>query len=327
MKRIVIHIGPHKTASTFLQSNMKGNSSFLTSQGVCYPTEMFYKGGHHMLPPAIRKNSSSDFEGLLNEIDNFEKIVFSSETFSRMSVNNIKRLSELFTGYDVQILFFYRSLYDVLPSQWQERIKQGFSTTWPEYFLFASGNLPLKGLTFPLPDRILRNWSEVFGFERLNIFSYATLKADPKNALKPICDLLDLDIDGFTMQERGRNESYLPERIEAIRSLNLSSIKRGMPIDGKVRRAYMKRVKQIEKSDVYDGFLEHFKRYSMVSTLGNDNPYMKLVHGNVMRTYGDRFMSEIPELAAKTAHKRAIFLDPSYPIPKQIIEALEQVIS
>src|SRR5438105_4170120 len=98
MPRYILHIGPHKTGTTYLQASFLRFRSELSDRGVCYPAE--WQGG---LGPGLyglfRRLQQRDI-GLkgefqsLNQSDN-EAVLISAEDLSTLGVREIDYFAEV----------------------------------------------------------------------------------------------------------------------------------------------------------------------------------------------------------------------------------------
>lgn len=326
MKRLIIHIGPHKTASTFIQAHLEQNRKVLSERGVCFPTRLRLPPGHHKVLAALKNRDHAALKELRQEIEPYEQGVLSSENFTHCTRADIAFLAEVFEGFDVRILFYYRELHEVWPSHWQERIKQGEHVTWPEYALSVFGCSGRVELDYVRPAVVLARWAKVFGMERIDIFPYSEIVDSAAGALLPLCDLLGVDVRDLEIAAgQGRNSSYPPERVEALRALNLDHRIRFNRSTVAVRRGYMNAVDTIERDPAFQDFREHFRIHARSSIIRADNVFIKHLKTSFVNKFGGRLMAYICE-EAKVPEKHVVYLDPDFPVPAPIVEQLRTLI-
>ncbi|WP_135506653.1 hypothetical protein [Roseovarius aestuariivivens] len=325
MKRLLLHIGPHKTASTYLQANMVVNDEVLRSGGVWYPDVLRVGPGHQRAVHTLKAAETAPLDALRDAATDFETMVLSAENFTKLNPREIGRLADVFGDWDIQILFYYRGCHELWPSHWQETIKQGAFDIWPHYLMAVMGFTEKGTLGFVNPETVLGHWAQVFGSERLHLYPYAAIGEDPRDALRPVCQLVGLDPDELRVEEKGRNASYPPERIEALRVLNLRAALRGQKPDSRLRRAYMKNVEAIEKSQAFKDLEAHCADHARTSVLRPQRGYLAHLEDAVEATYGARFMAPLPKKSALRS-KTILYLDPSFPVPDQTVEELENMI-
>ena len=175
-KKLTVHIGSHKTATTFLQNSFSINQPILDQLGILYPKAGRIYGAHHQLAWSVRKQETQG-EALLS-LDHWpaflaeavasphEQVVISSEDFEW--IGNVERLAALSEWFDVSVVFYLRSSDSYLESYYNQLVKD-FGTretrTLDEYVTESS-------LFFLETQVILNRWAEVFGKEaiRLRLF-------------------------------------------------------------------------------------------------------------------------------------------------------------
>ena len=172
-KRLAIHIGSHKTATTFLQNSFAINQPVLDQLGILYPKAGRIYGAHHQLAWAVRKSETAGDP--LTSLDHWpalvaeatasphDLVVISSEDFEW--IGDIARLAALREWFDVSVIFYLRSSDSYLESYYNQMVKD-FGTrevrTLEEYITESS-------LFFLETTVILNRWAEVFGRESINL--------------------------------------------------------------------------------------------------------------------------------------------------------------
>jgi len=222
MKKVFLHIGPHKTASTYLQNIFYHNMEKLRKSNIYYPkTGISIQWGHHELAHLLQKNDFTHFEQLLNKIiydSNENDILISSENFDRLSDEQIKYLKEVFKNFDVKIIFVKRKLDELLLSNWQESIKHGHLN---DFYTFAFEHVLKPYRSNVLNQKnIIDKYSNAFGKENIIIIDY-------NNAVLNKRDLSDIffeSIEKFDLLNLGTNKlinkSLSYKEVEIIRGLN-----------------------------------------------------------------------------------------------------------
>lgn len=134
-RRLVIHIGPHKTASSYIQVNLQRARDDLASKGWLYPSEATDgMGAHHHLAHNADQYlpDTAPYRPLLEKLGqsaraNGDNIVLSAEGFCRMAPANFDVLADIlgFDGYE--LVYVVRDQLDLFPSLWAEEVKQGRS--------------------------------------------------------------------------------------------------------------------------------------------------------------------------------------------------------
>ena len=170
LKKLYLHIGAHKTATTYLQNLFCVNADQLAQKGLLYPRAGQAFEAHHLLPWALNEDSAEledipVWQEVFAEIDRSEcdTVLLSSEDFEWS--RHIARLRPLGKRYDVRIVFFLRSPETYLESYYNQLVKD-FETrearTLEQYISESS-------LFFLDPRRILNKWADVFGKKAINL--------------------------------------------------------------------------------------------------------------------------------------------------------------
>ena len=172
-KRLVIHIGSHKTATTFIQSTFFRNRDLLERAGILYPRAGEIYQGHFKLVWSLKESAGSnvrleddpEWKALLDEIEGSgcDTVLVSSEDFEWFQ--GVDRLAPLRDRFDVRILYYMRSPEGYLESYYNQVVKdfQTRETRTLERYMAE------HSLFFLNNDRILRRWSRVFGVENLSV--------------------------------------------------------------------------------------------------------------------------------------------------------------
>jgi hypothetical protein len=187
MPDFVIHIGPHKTGTTYLQLSFKANRLALQTRGIIHPAVWDYAAGNPSHLPLAQKLKAGDRDGLAPDFATLlasgaRKILLSAEDLSNLDVPAVTLLQSLLAGSAVTFVFYVRRWSELLPSSWQESVKQGQVWTLPDYMLLALQNVTQSRLlNF---ERKIAPFTEVFGDAALHVVSYSELR--------------DRDIDMFT---------------------------------------------------------------------------------------------------------------------------------
>jgi hypothetical protein len=265
MPRYLIHVGPHKTGTTYLQLRFDAARERLRHHGVAYPiawSSADTEPSHRKLVVALREGRTDQLRSEFDRIerDDPEYVLISAEGLNHLQEPALALLKTLTRGQPVTVIFYCRRWSDLLPSLWQEKIKHGYDETFPEFF---SLNLNDPSAS-PIMNFALRLeiYSKLFGRDNLRLVSYSDLCDDGIDlaghffdALIPqhrplIDDLPDLPI-------ARPNQSLPPREVELIRALNAVSIRHGtMPPDSTLRSWYMANAGRFDLSRLFTAMQE-----------------------------------------------------------------------
>lgn len=143
ISRLVLHIGPHKTATTYCQDNFFGRRGRLKACGWMYPA-IGRKGletGHHTLahaPSTFLKESGKPRARLAHlgrraRSKGFS-LFFSAEGFSKWDAQDFQKMAALMGFAKIELIFTLRDPITSFASYWAEEVKHGHSASLPERF-------------------------------------------------------------------------------------------------------------------------------------------------------------------------------------------------
>lgn len=220
MPRFLIHIGPHKTGTTYLQHGFARLGETMLSRGIIYPEIWGSFAGHHSLAADIMSGSLQSLPEAFDQLRQCpaEIILLSSETFAYFGDAEIRQLHSLIDGEPVTIVFYARRWSELIPSCWQEIVKHGSIRTLPEFALSCLAN----PWTSPIVnfDLVLAKYRAVFGAASIRLVSYNAVLDAGEDLLSHFCrlflgwpDLPDFDTERV-------NVSHNVAETEIVRALN-----------------------------------------------------------------------------------------------------------
>jgi hypothetical protein len=175
-KQLFLHIGSHKTATTFLQNSFAGNTAALDELGILYPRAGLIHEAHFRLcwelkDPALQARGLDTlplWSKLLQEIAEtpHPRVVLSSEEFG-LGLDPT-RLEALKTHHDVRVIFYLRSPDSYMESFYNQFVKD-FGTRETRSITHYIAEEPLFFLD---TMKLLRPWADIFGPDaiRLRLF-------------------------------------------------------------------------------------------------------------------------------------------------------------
>ena len=180
MPRYLIHIGPHKTGTTYLQHGFTRLRPALAARGVLYPHRWGNgEHGHHDLPPALAQPDDGSLPAAFEVFNRSgaHAVLLSSETFTYASDAEVRRLHALLGGEPATVVFYARRWSELIPSCWRESVKHGSLVTLPEYVLACLADPTMS----PIVNfcQVLDRYAAVFGAGSIRMVSYnGVLEAD-----------------------------------------------------------------------------------------------------------------------------------------------------
>jgi hypothetical protein len=222
---LVIHIGPRKTATTYLQSNFYRNRKELLAKGWLYPVvSTGLQNAHHAVAGALGEIRSGRGQ-LARSIARAGKsararnagILISSEGFANATPEDFLMLGERFGQQEVVVVYTLRDPLDLFVSNWNETVKVGKTASLGDY--------AARHLANPLRSRVVNPLMRLkpiletpdLGLVVLNFEELKRTRADIYTAFgRHVLGLEDLK----PAQDKPRNESFPAEINDFLRLLS-----------------------------------------------------------------------------------------------------------
>nr|WP_298249131.1 hypothetical protein [uncultured Halomonas sp.] len=175
--KIFLHIGTHKTGSTFIQEILKKSHDALKNNGVYYPVDGYSQAGHHELAWAVMKNDSVSakkyLEDALYKASGCSCIVFSSEEFE--FIKNIGLLKTLLKGHEVELVCYFRRQDNYLESEYNQHVKMISTKFKYDIFMFYMYYDFHRRFNYMA---LMESWRKQEFISRFHVFSYDKVVRD-----------------------------------------------------------------------------------------------------------------------------------------------------
>ncbi len=184
-KRLVLHVGTHKTATTSLQKMFRENRDAFAERGIYYPEASRTYHGHHLLgyeafnPDNVEAAGALD--ALVAELEELEPsgVLVSSENLEHL-VFMPDRLVEIRDalegiGYEIFVLITLREVGEYAEAMCAELHKHGLERSPSEVAaeIVAKGSFTNNGLTFPFDfDLLVGTFDELVGADHVDVLVY-----------------------------------------------------------------------------------------------------------------------------------------------------------
>jgi len=228
-KTVYIHIGPHKTGTTTIQSGLAINEKTLRRQHVLAPMSgrpYLNNAGNHNLSWELRipnnpgvKPEYGTWKDLLREIKKnrqIQKFILTSEDFCLLDEVSIRTIREYLSDYQVKVIIYLRRQDEAHQSLWVEFAKNSWNLPivgsfeeWLEEYDYAIRNYNYL--------EIISKWEAVFLQENMILRIFETSHFKP-SLFHDFLSLCDIQHNGIITPEHS-NISPGVKTIEAIRLL------------------------------------------------------------------------------------------------------------
>lgn len=236
----LIHIGPHKTGTTALQSAFHANRVELARQSVHYagqgqqPAEAVIAVNQRRPMRGERQTGMRAWTQLVNEIGDAgpRRVFLSSEFFTDSDEASIRRIIGDIDHPSTHVLVTLRSLWRIAPSQWQQYVQNGHRATFETWL---DGLLNKPPYTWPSPSfwnrhchgDLIARWADVVGRDRMTVV--VVDESDPTMLMRTVEQLLDLEPGTLVPQSDRANRSLTWPEADLLRRLNRIHDKLGWP--------------------------------------------------------------------------------------------------
>lgn len=232
MKTIHVHIGMHKTGSSFLQNSFKHNRNALIRSGILFPKtgyeETEQKGG--------RKGTTSGHNGYVKALFNkryrvklltalakeleesgCDQLFISCENITHPLLGDCSsQLKALFVDYNVKVLVTLRDPIEWMDSYYKEVVSNGWGFESREPLNYVTNDI--SNIKY---EKILRSYFSEFGKENVSVMAYGQSMKDigVENVFLNYFELSEKV--SLTESENLVNESSNVDFVESVRRFNL----------------------------------------------------------------------------------------------------------
>jgi hypothetical protein len=174
----VVHIGPHKAASTYIESVLADKAHDLQKQGVYWPSFATNAKSVSAFAASLEHGDGTKTDALKSMTTFFEdslrlqrNIIIASETFGTQSAKAVRYLHSLLTGFEVRIVYVYReTLAHMISLYFQLNRYDNKEKTYVKSFSEFMLSEMDEGLSVILQPRVtVRKYARVFGNESIDM--------------------------------------------------------------------------------------------------------------------------------------------------------------
>jgi hypothetical protein len=221
----IIHIGPHKTGSSHLQNCFAANRQRLEDAGIHLaqiwdenPGKPSHTGLFHRLSNEKRFELEPMFAAWRES--HYRSVLISCEAIAALSLEpaKVEILRELTRGSPVTLVYYVRRWSNLLASEWQQYVKQGFTKQFPEVLVHNLRD-PWHSRAISI-DVSLKIFADIFGRDSIRLVSYECVRDSMQDISAHFAQQF---LDGVTLAPpsgHDANLSLAPERIELMRLFN-----------------------------------------------------------------------------------------------------------
>lgn len=299
-RRLVLHIGPHKTASSYIQVNLKGARDTLQKRGWLYP-ELGTDGleGHHHLAHNAEEYlpRPAPYHAALGKLGEAARaggnnIILSAEGFCRWKPAQFDRLADILGFETHELVYVVRDQLDLFPSLWAEEVKQGRSLGFADRFA--------REFADPMGSRIfnpMRDLHPLLTRARgaVHAVPYDSLKRRGTDIFEHLTGRV-LGLDGFSAQHvKPVNVKYPIELTEFLRLMTLIFGKGQADIGSDLRLRFTERVSKREQGELGKLVRENAAHARRVITVPGDSIFRTRIEQILKARLKDNWSTEVGE--------------------------------
>jgi hypothetical protein len=324
MPRYVIHIGPHKTGSTYLQAAFEALRPQLMERGI-WSAEQWQgeeRLGHHRLVRRLRAEAD---DGLAEEFaslnaSSHQTILLSAEDLADLGSEHIARFKSCLGESPARVVFYCRRWSELLSSGWKETIKHGHTITFPE---FLSGQLANPaGSNVINYGQTLGRYAEHFGMANISLVPYSNIVDNHGDIFAHFCENFLAWKNPPKPPEERMNVSLDPVEAEIIRALNAIERERSGRSSEEIYFNYSRNLGKFDTSLVVSAMQRHTAIARMNEALGS----LKLLHAELAQAFGSLLVEPRSGLGLFVPRRAEIpYLRQDYLLCDGVVAALKDI--
>lgn len=228
MRRLVLHVGAMKSGTSHIQHLLFTNQDVLASRGVLVPGEV-WRDQVDAVSDALhrtrvgRTDRPGAWKAMVETVRAHSGLsIISMEFLARAPVERIREVVEQFPDLRVEAVVTARDLGRNLPAMWQERVKNGSTTSWEDYLTAVETRSDGEGKSFWREQGIagvVRRWSEVLGTDALTLVTVPPRGAPRELLWERFAEAVGIDPRGMAAPPDS-NESLGAASVEVVRRVN-----------------------------------------------------------------------------------------------------------
>ncbi len=254
-RRIYLHIGVMKSATSYLQALCEENREQLAAAGMYWcPEDLRYQAVRDVLGKP-RRNPTDDkgWDRVVEALDGHPgDALLSNELLAGMGIRQIRRLVRALPDAEVHVVITARDLARIIPSHWQTTIKNGRTWTWRDFATAVCADAPEGTEATPgaevaaegpaaqgpaadgpadthgwfwkkhdLPSIVTR-WAEVVPVERITLVTVPADASDVETVAARFGSVVGIEVANLVQPEERRNPTLGAHSAELLRRLNAS---------------------------------------------------------------------------------------------------------
>lgn len=247
-RRIYLHIGVMKSATSYLQGLCELNRERLATAGIFWcPDELRYRAVRDILGKSrAAPDGEKDWAHLVEAMRRHPGgVLLSNELLAGLGGHQVRRLVQALPDAEVRVIITARDLARIIPSHWQTTIKNGKTWSWAEFASSVCADGAGQDEALPTDERIgdghrtdagvtnawfwrrhdlpviIARWAQVLPLERITLVTVPADSGDVNTVAARFGSAVGVDASGFEQPDTRRNPSLGAHSVELLRRLNV----------------------------------------------------------------------------------------------------------
>lgn len=231
-KRVFLHVGTMKSATTYIQDLCDLNRRSLRKAGVlCRPAWHNFDGMHDLLGIHSGKGdgSSGRWKTMEARFNRWNKdVLLSNELLAPISSSKIATLVDAMRPAEVHVIITARDLTKVVPGQWQTGCRNRQTVQWNDFVRSVRSKVTppgTEGARFWRKQDVaalVRRWGEHVPLDNITVVTVPPPGSPPTLLAERFGSVIGVDMTALTQPPRS-NPSLGSHSAELLRRLNLST--------------------------------------------------------------------------------------------------------
>lgn len=227
-RRIYMHIGTMKAATSYLQSMFDLNRERLAEHGVLWQSSAVNQNAIHEFQgsPMLAPHYAGSWPELRREVRRTDgDVLISMELLARIPLRRVQRLVAALAPEELHVIITARDLSRIAPSHWQETTQNRATEPWAEWIekvctsdpREAEERMPFWQHQY-LPA-IIEKWSQVAAPGGVHLVTIPQERGDSREVWRRFASVIGVPADGFE-EPRFSNAAIGGTSAELMRRLN-----------------------------------------------------------------------------------------------------------
>ncbi len=226
-RRVYLHIGTMKSATSYIQDLCNANVEKLAAQGIHWgwSQDNFLAADDLLGTTRERPGLEGAWERLARQIrDHPADALVSNELLATIGSSKVRRLVEAFGPAEVHVVLTARDLARTIPSQWQTGVRNRHLDSWDDYVAALVSDSDAGGTAASFwrrhdLARIITRWQRHVPEDRISLVTVPRAGADPAIMGERFAAVIGADAAGL-QQPAQVNASLGTHSAELLRRIN-----------------------------------------------------------------------------------------------------------